>query len=346
MGSLVVDERGAQVVRRMFTLHPQGHSTACWYQRRTPRDRERDWAGRSLAELSRRSCGIACTPESRSGRPEPRTRMWSMVLTKRLSMRRCFATWQRYDASGGPGPDRGGARAQCAPTRSPGARPATTAAVPFFGDTGSRTNKRRMRHAAGSCVYRQSFSSDLLERQARELVVERLRLPPDSIKRIAIAATRAPEGSHAVKVQRLQSALEKLRQLYTCDDIDKAEHRKRRGEIERQLKEVSPNPPVELRKFERGWSTSRRSARCGMTRRWRNVARSSIWCLRRYGSEPEASNTSSFRSPTGRSSAHVVGLVGEAGVSPTNSTTCGARRKSPSGALTGRSDSAGTGWQT
>ena len=109
-----------------------------------------------------------------------------------------------------------------------------------------------MRHAAGSCVYRQSFSSDLLERQARELVVERLRLPPDSIKRIAIAATRAPEGSHAVKVQRLQSALEKLRQLYTWDDIDKAEHRKRRGEIERQLKEVSPNPPVELRKFERG----------------------------------------------------------------------------------------------
>ncbi len=109
-----------------------------------------------------------------------------------------------------------------------------------------------MRHAAGSCVYRQSFSSDLLERQARELVVERPRLPPDSIKRIAIAATRAPESSHAVKVQRLQSALEKLRQLYTWDDIDKAEHRKRRGEIERQLKEVSPNPPVELRKFERG----------------------------------------------------------------------------------------------
>lgn len=251
-GSLVVDERGAQTVRRLFALYLQGHSIRSLVSAANAEGLRtrlgRPFTRGAVEEILRNRVytGISIwspgTPDEDVVEGAHEAIIGAETFHNVAAARRERRTWT-------------GARGRKGAVRTyPLTRHASCyhCGGSFFGDTGSRTNKRRMRHAAGSCGYRRSFSSDLLEGQVRELVVERLRLPPDSIKRIAIAATRVPEGSDAAKAQRLESALEKLRRLYTWDDIDETEYRKRRGEIERQLREVAPNPPVELRKFERG----------------------------------------------------------------------------------------------
>lgn len=251
-GSLAVDKEGAQTVQRLFALYLEGHSirslvsaaNAEGLRTRLGRPFSRGAVEEILRNRTYTGASIWSpgTPDEEVIKGAPEAVIDADMFHRVEAARRERRTWT--------GPK--------GRTRAARIYPLTRRAFcyhcggSFFGDTGSRTNKRRMRHAAGSCDYRRSFSSDLLEGQARELVVKRLSLPPASIERIAIAAAKAPEARDSTQAERLQGALEKLRQLFTWGDIEEAEYRKQREDIERALRDAAPRQPIGLNEVQRG----------------------------------------------------------------------------------------------
>ncbi len=122
----------------------------------------------------------------------------------------------------------------------------------FAGDTGGRLGSRRLRHAISVLCDnpRRSFAVDPLEAQMTALLTERMRLP-DDWQQVYLKAvgSPAPAGKRcSAERGRLERALEKLKDLYTWQDMTREEYHRQKDEIDHQLAAIaSPSSgPVAL----------------------------------------------------------------------------------------------------
>ena len=113
----------------------------------------------------------------------------------------------------------------------------------YTGDTSGK-GRRRMRHAPGvDCTARQSFAAPTLEAQFATLLSEAFKLPRGWRQKIAAAVIAAPAepSNTAAERERLEGALGNLAKLFTWGDVEEADYRRQRAQLERALVELQPS---------------------------------------------------------------------------------------------------------
>lgn len=243
-GSLVVDERGASTVRRIFELYLDGHSVRSLVAVANAEGLRtrlgRPFSRGSIEEILRNRTYLGMAVWSPGTPDEEEIDGAHEAIIDRETFDRVEALRRERRTWTAPRGNRRSARTYVLTRRAF----CYYCGASYFGDTGGKKNSRRLRHAAGTCEYRRSFSSDQLEQQARQLVVERVRLDPRDVEYISAKVARGDAGQDEARAARLRLALENLRLLFTWGDIEEQSYRSQREEIERQLREVEPRARI------------------------------------------------------------------------------------------------------
>ena len=115
----------------------------------------------------------------------------------------------------------------------------------YHGDIGGRNRIRRMRHKGDvACEARRMFKAALLEEQLGAVIADRFALPDDWLahyERLLDTPVETPDQS--LEMRRLRQAKARLDDIYPYSDMSKAEYRRRKGDIDRQLRQLAPPQP-------------------------------------------------------------------------------------------------------
>ena len=115
----------------------------------------------------------------------------------------------------------------------------------FRGDTSG--GRRRMRHAEDRvCTNRRSFMANKLEVQFGEVLDVHLSLPNDWETAILRELAQHDPADRAAERTRLTRALERLRDLYVWEDVDRATYHERKATIEAELASLQIAEPAFL----------------------------------------------------------------------------------------------------
>ena len=115
----------------------------------------------------------------------------------------------------------------------------------YHSDIGGRNRIRRMRHKGDvACEARRMFKAAFLEEQLGTVIADRFALPDNWLahyEQLLDTPVEMPDQSLAMR--RLRQAKTRLDDIYPYSDMTKAEYRRRKGDIDRQLRQLAPPQP-------------------------------------------------------------------------------------------------------
>ncbi len=248
-GSLIIDEKGATTVRRIYELYLTSDESYPSIAMTLNRERDPDGPPIHTTRLGRpftkgsveeilRNCTYVGDTVWAPGAPEQEIRRGTHEEIVSRQGFDAVEAIRRERANGG-----GGHPADRVHPMS-GRTVCDACESTYHGDTGSRGKTRRLRHkVAVACDGGKSFQEAAIEEQFGEFIRTRVRLPDDAIDQYRRLLTKPPEPDQdALTLQRaiLVEEVDRLVKLFRWRHIDEAEYRRERAKLERQLRELAP----------------------------------------------------------------------------------------------------------